>query len=128
MRHPKPRYTHTWDVHLLTKYLAHLGSAKLLTLKLLSIKLAMLFVPGVSFTLTTARRGGSLDQLPQAFFASCPHNKRLSLVDTLRLILKILEKYAPYFHRPSQTLCSFLMSSLINRSHQPLLAAGSAHS
>ena len=25
MRPPKPKYTHTWDVHLLTKYLDCLG-------------------------------------------------------------------------------------------------------
>ena len=32
MRPPKPRYTHTWDVHLVTKYLDSLGKTKLLTL------------------------------------------------------------------------------------------------
>ena len=46
MRPPKPRYTHTWDVHLVTKYLSSLGKTKLLPLKLLSIKLAM---PGTRF-------------------------------------------------------------------------------
>ena len=43
MRPPKPRYTHTWDVHLVTKYFSSLGKTKLLPLKLLPIKLAMLF-------------------------------------------------------------------------------------
>lgn len=43
MRPPKPRYTHTWDVPLVTKYLDSLEKTKLLSLKLLSIKLAMLF-------------------------------------------------------------------------------------
>ena len=40
---PKPRYTHTWDVRLVQKYLDCLGKTTLLPLKLLSIKLAMLF-------------------------------------------------------------------------------------
>ena len=119
MRPPKPRYTHTWDVHLVTKYLAHLGAAKLLTLKLLSIKLAMLFAlscpervsslskldlrycrvapEGVSFTLTTARKRDSQDQLPQAFFASYPHNKRLCPVDTLRHYLEATREVRPVF-------------------------------
>ena len=115
-----PRYTHTWDMHLVTKHLAHLRSAKLRrTLKLLSIKLAMLFAlscpervsslskldlrycrvapEGVSFTLTTARIRGSLDQLPQAFFASYPHNKRLCPVDTLRHYLKATREVRPVF-------------------------------
>ena len=43
MRPLKPRYTHTWDMHLVTKYLACLGKTKLLPLKLLSMILAMLF-------------------------------------------------------------------------------------
>ena len=106
MRPPKPRYTHTWDVHLVTKYLDCLGKTKLLPLKLLSIKLAMLFAlscperasslakldlrhcrvtpEGVSFTLVSPRKRGSPDQLPRAFFASFPHNERLCPVGTLR--------------------------------------------
>ena len=40
---PNPRYTHTWDVHLVQNYLDCLGKTKLLPLKLLSIKLAILF-------------------------------------------------------------------------------------
>ena len=40
---PNPSYTHTWDVHLVQNYLDCLGKTKLLPLKLLSIKLAILF-------------------------------------------------------------------------------------
>lgn len=40
---PKPKYTHTWEVLLVTKYLDCLGKTKLLPLKFLSIKLAILF-------------------------------------------------------------------------------------
>ena len=54
---PKPRYTHTWDVHLVTKYLDCLGKTKLLPLKLLSIKLAMLFA------LSCPERASSLAKL-----------------------------------------------------------------
>ena len=110
MRPPNPRYTHTWDVHMVTKYLACLGKTKLLPLKLLSIKLAMLFAlfcpervsslakldlrhcraapEGVFFTLVSPRRQGSPDQLPQALFASFPHNERLCPVGTSRHYLK----------------------------------------
>ena len=82
---PKPRYTHTRDVHLVTKYLACLGKTKLLPLKHLWIKLAMLFAlscpeqalclrkldlrhccvapEGVFFTLESLRKQGSPGQL-----------------------------------------------------------------
>ena len=104
IRPPKPIYMHTWDVRLVTKYLDRLGNTRLLTLKLLSIKLAMLLAlscpervsslskldlrlcrvspEGISFTLTTPRKRGSPEQLSQAFFASFPDNKRLCPVDT----------------------------------------------
>ena len=42
-RPPKPRYSHTWEVSSLTIYLAPLGSNRLLSLKQLPWKLAMLF-------------------------------------------------------------------------------------
>ena len=41
MRPPKPRYTHTWDLHLVTKCLACPEKTEVLHLKLPSIKLAM---------------------------------------------------------------------------------------
>ena len=116
--HPtKPRYTYTWDVRQKTKYLDCLGKTKLLSLKLLSIKLArMLFalscperasslaklISGVcgprrsfSFTLVSLRKRGSPEQLPQAFFASFPHNERLCHVDTLRHYLKATRNLWP---------------------------------
>ena len=42
-RPPEPRYSHKWNETLVTKYLASLGSNKGLSLKKLSLKLAMLF-------------------------------------------------------------------------------------
>ena len=104
----QPRYTHTWDMQLVTKYLDSLGTTRLLPLKLISITLAILFAitcpehtsslakldlryfhvgcEGVSFTFASPRKRGSTDHLPQAFFfASYPRNKRLCPVDTLCL-------------------------------------------
>ena len=117
MHPPKPRYTHTWDVHLVTKYLDCLGKTKLLPSGLLSIKLAMLFAlscperasslvkldlrhcrvapDGVFFTLVSPRKRGSPDQLPQAFFASFPHSERLCPVGTLRHYLKATRPVFP---------------------------------
>lgn len=132
MRPPKPRYTHTWDVHLVTKYLSSLGKTKLLPLKLLSIKLAMLFAlscperasslakldlrhcrvapEGVFFTLVSPRKRGSPDQLPQAFFASFPHNERLCPVGTLRHYLKATRNLRPVFpaSKPDPLFVSYI--------------------
>ena len=43
-RPPKPRYSHTWDITLVTKHLASLGSNRLLFLKQLSLTPSMLFL------------------------------------------------------------------------------------
>ena len=91
-RPPRPRYSHTWDVASVTKYLASLGNKRLLSLKKLSFKLAMLFCltcpervsaltkldlrhcrvlpEGVEFTLSAPRKRGSTDQLPKAVLRS----------------------------------------------------------
>ena len=140
MRPPQPRYTHTWDVHLVTKYLDCLGKTKHLPLKLLSIKLAMLFAlscperasslakldlrhcrvapEGVSFTLVSPRKRGSPDQLPQAFFASFPHNERLCPVGTLRHYLKATRNLRPVFpsSKPDPLFVSYV------KPHHPITA------
>ena len=140
MRPPKPRYTHTWDVHLVTKYLDCLGETKLLPLKLLSIKLAMLFAlscperasslakldlqhcrvtpEGLSFTLVSPRKRGSPDQLPRAFFASFPHNERLCPVGTLRHYLKATRNLRPVFpsSKPDPLFVSYV------KPHNPITA------
>ena len=89
-RPPKPRYSHTWGLTSVTKYLVSNGNNGSLSLKQLSLKLAMLFslhckerdsvltkldvrycrvLPeGVEFTLSAPRKKGSTDQLPKAFF------------------------------------------------------------
>ena len=136
MRPPKPRYTYTWHVRLVTKYLDCLGKTKLLPLKLLSIKLAMLFAlsfpkrakldlrycrvapEGVSFTVVSPRKRGSPDQLPQAFFACFPHNERLCPVDTLRHYLKATRNLRPVFpsSKPDPLFVSYV------KPHNPITA------
>ena len=44
LRPPKPRYTYTWDVDMVTQYIAEMGENANLTLKKLSQKLALLVV------------------------------------------------------------------------------------
>jgi len=78
---PKHKYSHTWDITLVTKSLASLGSNRLLSLKQLSLKLAMLFClervslrkldlahcrvlpEGMEFVLSATHKWGSSDQL-----------------------------------------------------------------
>ena len=98
------------------KYLDRLGKTKLLPLKLLSIKLAMLFAPScperasflanldlrlapevVAFTPVSPRKRGSPDHLPQAFFASFAHNERLCPVGSLRHYFKATRNLRPVF-------------------------------
>ena len=146
MRPSKPTYTHTWDVRLVTKYLDCLGNTKLLPLKLLSIKLAMLFAlscperssslakldlrncrvapEGVSFTLVSPRKRGSPDH--QAFSASFPQNESLCPVGTLRHYLKATRNLRRPSSKPGPLFV--LMSNHIIQSLRPLLADGCAWS
>ena len=116
-RPPKPRYSHTWEVSLVTTYLASLGSNRSLSLQQLSWKLAMLFsltcpervsaltkldlrhcriLPdGVEFILSSPRKRGTADQLPKAFFARFPSNSKLCPVETLRCYLKATRSVRP---------------------------------
>ena len=136
-------------MHLVKKYLDSLGKTKLLSLKLLSIKLAMLFAlscperasslakldlrhclapEGVSFTLVSPRKRGSPDQLPQAFFASFPHNTRLCPVATLCHYLKATRNLCPVFpsSKPDPLFVSYVKPQI--ESLPLLLADGYAWS
>ena len=115
IRPPVPKYSHTWDVAQVTKYLSSLGNSTSLSLKQLSEKLAMLFAlscpervsslsrldlrfcrllpEGISFTLTTPRKRGSPDEIATAFFASFPSNKKLCPKSTLQHYLQRTKKY-----------------------------------
>ena len=90
-RPPKPRYTHTWNVNVMVKYIVSLGKNRSLALKVISMKLVTLFAltcperisalatldlrhctvhpEGVSFKLSTPRKSGSADKPAETFFA-----------------------------------------------------------
>ena len=103
-RPPQPRYTHTWNVDVMVKYIVSLGKNRSLALKVISMKLVTLFAltcperisalatldlrqcsihPGVSFKLTTPRKSGSADKPAEAFFARFDQDKRLCPVKCL---------------------------------------------
>ena len=131
MRPPKPRYTHTWDVHLVTKYFSSLGKTKLLPLKLLPIKLAMLFALSCPETCFVPHKTGPLT-LPcsprrrflhsrvsakarlsrsttSSLFLRLFHTTRDSVPLALYAItLKLHETYVQFFHHQSQTLFCLL--------------------
>ena len=130
------------DVRLVQKYLDCLGKTKLLPLKLLSIKLAMLFA------LSCPERTSSFTKLdlshchvvPEGVFpshmclrecealqintfVSFPHNERLCPVGTLCPYLKATQNTHPLF-MSSKPDPLFLMSNHIIQSLLPLLADG----
>ena len=139
-RPPKPRYSHTWEVSSMTKYLASLGSNRSLSLKQLSWKLAMLFsltcpervsaltkldlrhchiLPeGVEFMLSSPRKRGTTDQLPKAFFARFPSNSKLCPVETLRYYLKATRSFRPVIpsSKPDPLFISYV------KPHKPISA------
>ena len=139
-RPPKPRYSHTWEVSLVTTYLASLGSNRSLSLKQLSWKLAMLFsltcpervsaltkldlrhcriLPdGVEFILSSPRKRGTADQLPKAFFARFPSNSKLCPVETLRCYLKATRSVRPAIpsSKPDPLFISYV------KPHKPISA------
>ena len=140
MRPPKPRYTYTSDVRLVTKYLDCLGKTKLLPLKLLSIKLAILFA--LSFRNEQSWISGTAVWPQKEFpsqlclreseglqinylkpFLRVFHTMRDSVPLTLcAIILKLHETYVQSSRRPNQTHCLFLMSNHIIQSLRLLLA------
>ena len=139
-RPPKPRYSHTWDVSSVTKYLTSLGNNRSLPLKQLSWKLAMLFslacpervsaltkldlrycrvLPeGVEFALAAPRKRGSTDQIPKAFFARFSSNSKLCPVETLRSYLKATRAIRPTI--PSSKVDPLFISYV--KPHKPISA------
>ena len=139
-RPPKPRYSHTWEVSLVTTYLASLDSNRSLSLKQLSWKLAMLFsltcpervsaltkldlrhchiLPeGVEFMLSSPRKRGTAAQLPKAFFARFPSNSKLCPVETLRCYLKATRTIRPAIpsSKPDPLFISYV------KPHKPISA------
>ena len=70
------------------------------------------------FTVVSLRKRGSPDQLPQAFFASFPHNERLCNVDTLRHYLKATRNFCTVFpsSKPDPLFVSYV------KPHNPITA------
>ena len=126
MRPPKPRYTHMWDVHLVTKYRVCPGITKLLHLScsqsnwqcLLPFPARNKLHPSQGLSFSSLSCLVSPDQLPQAFFASFPHNKRLCLVGTLRHFLKGTQNLRPVFpsSKPDPLFVSYV------KLHNPITA------
>ena len=103
---PKPRYSHTWNVDIMVKYIISLGKNSSLTLMVLSMKLVTLFAltcpeqistlanldlrhcnvhpEGVSFQLTVPRKTGSVDKPTEAYFARFNQDKKLCPVECFR--------------------------------------------
>ena len=83
---PKPWYTHTWDVCLVTKYFGCLGRTKPMPLKPLSIKLAMFFALSCPFLFFPLQSWTPALPWPQEFPPHCVYKKaRLSKSTTLSL-------------------------------------------
>ena len=116
-RPPKPRYSHTWNVDIMVKYIISLGKNSSLSLKVLSMKLVTLFAltcperistlanldlrhcyvhpEGVSFQLTIPRKTGSADKPAEAFFARFNQDRKLCPVECFRHYLKLTRNIRP---------------------------------
>ena len=137
-RPPKPRYSHTWNVDVMIKYMISLGKNNTLCLKTISMKLVTLFAltcperisalasldlrhcnvlpEGVSFTLTVPRKTGSADKPAEAFFAYFDKDKKLCPVECFRQYLKLSRSVRPVIPSslPDKLFISF------RRPHKPV--------
>ena len=137
-RPPKPRYSHTWNVDVMIKYMISLGKNSTLSLKAISMKLLTLFAltcperisalasldlrhcsvlpEGVSFKLTVPRKSGSADKPAEAFFARFDQDRKLCPVDCFRYYLKLSRNVRPVIPSslPDKLFISFI------RPHKPV--------
>ena len=137
-RPPKPRYSHTWNVDVMIKYMISLGKNSTLSLKAISMKLVTLFAltcperisalasldlrhcsvlpEGVSFELTVPRKSGSADKPAEAFFARFDQDRKLCPVDCFRYYLKLSRNVRPVIPSslPHKLFISFI------RPHKPV--------
>ena len=137
-RPPKPRYSHTWNVDVMIKYMISLGKNSTLSLKAISMKLVTLFAltcperisalasldlrhcsvlpEGVSFKLTVPRKSGSADKPAEAFFARFDQDRKLCPVDCFRYYLKLSRNVRPVIPSslPDKLFISFI------RPHKPV--------
>ena len=144
-RPPRPRYTSTWDVDKVIRYVESLGSNDSLSLKHLSMKLAVLFAlveasrsselaaldlrfrqfrpEGVSFilpSLTKKRNPGAPPK--EVFFGSFPENGNLCVTNCLRCY----EDRTKEFRSSAEGLPKKLFLSYI-RPHKPVTSQRIAH-
>ena len=102
-RLPKPRYSHTWNVDVMIKYMISLGKNRTLLLKVISMKLVTLLAitcpesisaftsldlrhcsvlsQGVCFKFTVPRKTGTLDKPAEACFACFDQDGKLCPVE-----------------------------------------------
>ena len=134
-RPPTPRYTSSWDVGQVTRYLKSLGPSP--SLKYLTLKLAMLMalvdanrtsklaaldlrfksiVPeGVSFSLATLTKKRKVGAPPrELFFAGFPYDRSLCVVSCLREYEKRTQEFRDQSGVPSQLFLSYV------RPHTPV--------
>ena len=132
-RPPKPRYSHTWNVDVMIKYMISLGKNSTLSLKAISMKSVTLFAltcperisalasldlrhcsvlpEGVSFKLTVPRKSGSADKPAEAFFARFDQDRKLCPVDCFRYY-----SFDPLFRLLFLISCLFHLHAPTNRS------------
>ena len=144
-RPPQPRYTQTWDVDVVIKYICSMGDNKELSLKTLSLKLAILmalvdasrtselaaldiryrrFKPeGVYFTLATLTKKTTPGKTPkEVFFGAYPPNRQLCVVQCL----KHYEQRTKAFRGSGEQQLTKLFLSYI-KPHKPVTSQRIAH-
>ena len=130
-RPPKPRYTHTWDLHRVTEHIKEMGPNDALSLKHLSWKPATLFAitcpervssiasldlnhhrvlpEGVVFTLTVPTKGTRPDETVQAFFARYTTEANLCPVECFgHYLSKITHKREMLQGKPNNLFISYI--------------------
>ena len=144
-RPPQPRYSETWDVDVVVKYINCIGDNKELSLKAISLKLAILmalveasrtselaaldikfryFKPeGVYFKLATLTKKRMPGQPPkEVFFGAYPPNSRLCVVQCL----KHYEERTQEFRGKGEGQVTKLFLSYI-KPHKPVTSQRIAH-
>ena len=144
-RPPQPRYSEMWDVDVVVKYICSIGDNKELSLKALSLKLAVLmalvdasrtselaaldiryrrFKPeGVYFTLASLTKKRTPGKTPrEVFFGAYPPNSQLCVVQCL----KHYEQRTKEFRGSGEGQSTKLFLSYI-KPHKPVTSQRIAH-
>ena len=135
-RPPKPKYSHTWNVDVMIKYMISLGKNNTLSLsevshsvcinlswtdfrlgiRSLDLRHSNVLPEGVSFTLTVFRKTGSADTPAEVFLACFDQDKKLCPVERFRQYLKLSRNVRLIipFSLPDKLFISF------RRPHKPV--------